>query len=633
MQRSHWQLGLLGGLVALIAYVATLTHVHTYDAYSYAATIQTKGFAESLHPHHLLYGPLGKVVYTSVQALGYSGSALLPLQLVNALAGSCGVAFLIVLLGRTVYRPVLALLGGGITGFAFAWWRYAVEVEVYTLATLFLIIGMLLLQRLHAEPTQLRSWMLLGLVHAAAIMFHQTNVLWAVPVLTTWHDARWSNPTRAKRLKAIASYAAVGAGLTIGVYAIAMYWVSDFDSWAEAQTWFFEYATTGFWGGTPSFQTLVDLGNGWSNTWLPAYGGIILLLLGATFAWRWSLIATQFKPLILISVSWLIPYMLFFSWWEAANIEFWIACIPPVAVLFILALATLPTPLYRPALAAATFLVSLLVLVNGGWLLINGSQRNDQDRAAVEQLVAAGTPGDLYLVPNGLQSLYLIHEYQHPNTLPLSLSTGDWPTACATIQSVVERTLSAGYAVWIAQEFYQPPAALVERYQLEPDAVQACMQPFLATITRDLGTQSYTILEPLPGGKPQWEWNTWTAGWLARDARTSSWNKGWMLTPAADLHLVSPPLNLEATDWSTLEVTLATDIPNTAAQFFWIAPGQTATEERSLQWPLFSDGQPHTYRFDLSELSAWTGPIERLRLDPVAAGDGSVTLQQLHVLP
>lgn len=73
-------------------YIATQTNVHTYDAYSYAAAVQTKPAAETFHPHHLLYGPLGSAVYHLARRFGYTGMALVPLQWLNALAGAIGVA-------------------------------------------------------------------------------------------------------------------------------------------------------------------------------------------------------------------------------------------------------------------------------------------------------------------------------------------------------------------------------------------------------------------------------------------------------------------------------------------------------------------------------------------------------------
>ena len=187
--RNYWLW--LVGVAALIVYAATLTDVHTYDAYSYAAAVQTKPVVETFHPHHLLYAPLGSAVNQLAQAFGYTGMALLPLQWLNALAGALGVTIWAWVVERLTQRRSLALLGAVLLGATFAWWRYAVEVEVYTLAALFLMLGLGFLLQILTTPLRLRLWFGLAVAHAGAMLFHQTNVLWGGVVLATWWLASW----------------------------------------------------------------------------------------------------------------------------------------------------------------------------------------------------------------------------------------------------------------------------------------------------------------------------------------------------------------------------------------------------------------------------------------------------------
>src|SRR5688572_470609 len=123
----------------LVLYSLTITQVHTFDAYSYAMAVQVKPWRETFHPHNLIYGSLGALGYATARALGSSGPALLPLQLINVLAGAAGVALWASIVRRATGRRDLALLAAGLVGAAYAWWYYAIEVEVYTLAGLFLI--------------------------------------------------------------------------------------------------------------------------------------------------------------------------------------------------------------------------------------------------------------------------------------------------------------------------------------------------------------------------------------------------------------------------------------------------------------------------------------------------------------
>src|SRR5262245_64792969 len=96
-------------LGALLLYLRTLTQVHTFDALSYVTSVERKPWTELFHPHHLAYGPLGALALALGRALGYTGGAALPLQLLNAVAGAAGVALLFVIVRRVTRRPDLGL--------------------------------------------------------------------------------------------------------------------------------------------------------------------------------------------------------------------------------------------------------------------------------------------------------------------------------------------------------------------------------------------------------------------------------------------------------------------------------------------------------------------------------------------
>src|SRR5262245_35430731 len=96
-------------LGSLLVYLTTLTQVHTFDALSYVTSVERKPWTEVFHPHHLAYGPLGGLALALGQALGYTGGAALPMQLVNALAGALGVALFFTLVRRVTGRDDVAL--------------------------------------------------------------------------------------------------------------------------------------------------------------------------------------------------------------------------------------------------------------------------------------------------------------------------------------------------------------------------------------------------------------------------------------------------------------------------------------------------------------------------------------------
>jgi len=321
-------------LILLLAfstlYGVTLTNVHTFDALSYILDVDRKPWSELFHPHHLLYGPLGAVIRALATVIGWHGSVAVWLQVINAIAGAIGVTVLFVLC-RSVTRSTGAALIASISmGFSYAYWYYAVEVEVYTLAVVALIAGLWLMFRIVQTPTwQLSAW--LGLVHGFAVLGHQTNVLFAVPALLT---IGLSAKTQRLRYQLGVAYVLPLVAVVGSAYLWVAFGVSGMRSWSEVWIWLTGYAQTGFWGGAIDKAKLIGLLKGWRETLALQGGafigisGIVLLLAGRSAFSRLP------HPLLIGVLSWLIVYGLFFLWWEPDNIEFWIASLPPLVLLF-----------------------------------------------------------------------------------------------------------------------------------------------------------------------------------------------------------------------------------------------------------------------------------------------------------
>src|SRR5215213_4625058 len=161
-------------------YLITLTQVHTFDALSYVTSVERKPWTEVFHPHHLAYGPLGVLAFHAGRTIGYTGGAALPMQVLNALAGALGVALFYTIVRRVTRRDDLALTSALLLGGGYAYWYYAIEIEVYTVATLFLIICLNIVTRPGWWRSR-RSLFLLGLAQAGTVLFHQTNLLLCGP--------------------------------------------------------------------------------------------------------------------------------------------------------------------------------------------------------------------------------------------------------------------------------------------------------------------------------------------------------------------------------------------------------------------------------------------------------------------
>src|SRR6266498_4134824 len=106
-QRSALQILLF--ILTFLLYLATLTYVHTFDALSYVTSVERKPWTEVFHPHHLAYEPLGAVALHLGRLLGYTGGTALPMQLLNAFAGSLSMALFLKLVRRMTERADVAL--------------------------------------------------------------------------------------------------------------------------------------------------------------------------------------------------------------------------------------------------------------------------------------------------------------------------------------------------------------------------------------------------------------------------------------------------------------------------------------------------------------------------------------------
>ncbi|MBZ0308218.1 MAG: glycosyltransferase family 39 protein, partial [Anaerolineae bacterium] len=300
-------------------YYNTRTEVHTFDALSYTNDVETKPFGQLYHPHHLLYGPLGRLSFELAKNLGYEGRADQPIQFINALAGAFGVVMLWQV-GRQFTGKNWQPLGAAVlVGMCYAYWLYAMEVEVYTLAALFIVLALWNLTRLDQQPSPPKV-IFLALAAAGAVMFHQTNILFALPLgLFLLLDSR---------LRKYLPVLGIVFTAAVALPYLAVGWNSGFRDVNAFYDWLTGYAQTGQWGGNLNPDSVDALRAGLQNTVSPHNGTLaalfyLLAVVGLLLGFR----STK-KTWLAFSAGWLILYGGFFWWWEPWNIEFWIVLLP-----------------------------------------------------------------------------------------------------------------------------------------------------------------------------------------------------------------------------------------------------------------------------------------------------------------
>lgn len=649
--------------VAFLAlYLSTLTRVHTFDALSYVTSVEQKPWTELFHPHHLAYGPLGAIMLAIGQALGYQGGAALPMQLVNALAGAAGVALFYLVARNATGRSDAAAAAALLLGASYAYWYYAVEIEVYTVATLFLIICMALLMR--PGPWNARCCLALGLAQGGAVLFHQTNVLLSVPIaLVALSDARrvatGLEPAVARqRWRAVtgrwASYAGALA-LAVGLpYLYVMLVVSNFRTVEAMLAWLTEYARTGWWGSPFTWTTLANLGMGLADTLAQPGGAWFWPALGFAVLWAWSGRRTRergnareeqhgrtLRTYVPSLIAWLLTYGIFFAWWEPDNIEFWIASLPPALLLIALALARARR--WGPPIWGGLAIAAAMLWINAGAINRRGDPATDLQRLVARELAARSTPADLLIVPDGLLELYLPYYEQHENFLSLNQAlfdnSGSWDAACAAIHDRIATAQHAGAAVLIAAEALVPPPRLLARHQLDQQRIDACFARYRDTLIElDLPPPLPAYVR-LPAAMELAVADGWTfradaRGWRGANIAAERFDGGWRFVPQVDPWLSSPLLNLDARRVAAIEIRMAHTVRARDAQLFYAGTDGAITEEHSVRWELAATAETVTYTIDLRDAPGWNGTVTRLRIDPVGTGDGGeIRVEQVRLIP
>ena len=578
-----------------------------------------------LHPHHLAYGPLGSLATWFTR-----GDAALAMQSVNAIAGALGSSLLAYIVYRRWQRVDLALIAALALSGSYAYWYYAVEVEVYTLAACFLLWIIALIDDPRPNHWAWRIW--LGMAIAGAVLFHQTNVLVGIPLLiAAGADIRH---TRA-HWRGWGIAAGVAALIVAAWYGIVMIGVSGFRTWAEMQGWLFQYANTGWWGGragAPDLAQGISDAIAWqSGAW---YGLAIVAL---------SLAQVRITPLTMQHAwmwAWVLTYGVFFTWWEPDNIEFWIA-IMPLAIMLLLAPFRHHTP-WRITAALALGLALLNGHTNYTAITQRGDASRDLQRDIARYVVDHSTEADLLLMPDGLQELYL--PYYHGREQVLSVNavmsgSADWQQACADIRTRIAQHQAAGTAVLLSDEFLVPSVIMQQRFGLNQTAIQTCLADMLVY------AQPLTPPAPIPGmhriatAREQLTTGAWAPfatppmGWqiINATAMIDPDAVGWQLRAQLDPVVISPIIDVAMPRAIAIRLS-TTQTADRQAQLFVATALNQFNEAASVRWQIPTDDSEVV--LEVQSMAEVPNRLWQLRIDPVADGaDGTVIIHSVRLIP
>jgi hypothetical protein len=174
----------LGFLILLGVYLLTTPTVRTDadDAYQFAHEVENGLVADGIS-RQVLYVPVATLVYEATQIAGLEIRPHVLLLGMSALFAAATVCVQYLVLHRRLgLSRLAALLGSGLLAFAYGYWCFAAEAEIYSVA---LFLGVLLIYTAFKDTSHLVAWAGIGLLGAVAFLMHGLNVIvafLAVPV-------------------------------------------------------------------------------------------------------------------------------------------------------------------------------------------------------------------------------------------------------------------------------------------------------------------------------------------------------------------------------------------------------------------------------------------------------------------
>ena len=289
---TQWLLNpkILGGILLVLATVALWWAFkgifHEADSLGYAFNIREGGLG-MYHPHHLIAMPAVRWFW---QAFGFS-DILHAAQVHNLLYWIASVLLVYALALRLLGQLSWAVLAGISLVGAFDFIRYSLWVEVYVPATAWMLGGIYVL----TLKRKLSGWQWVGVAFcwAMAILYHQSHVLWVVPLgvyaFATHQARKWGLIT------------ALSGFLVLTVYLIVIQIMNGKLSWELFQQFVFSYAYAPYesWGSLENLRPMgwVSLFNSQTDVFLHKGSDIFSLITLGVLGWHTYQVRKNFPVL------------------------------------------------------------------------------------------------------------------------------------------------------------------------------------------------------------------------------------------------------------------------------------------------------------------------------------------------
>lgn len=221
---------------AFIIYLITLSKNWTSASLEFTVEIMSNDWNVILQRHKLLIHAMAWVFYQIWRLLGWTGKALLPNQVFNAIGGALVVG-LVYLIARSLTKSeAISLLTAAGMGFSFSPWIYATESEFVSVpcAQSLFVLWLLLDMKPGVAPS-LRRLIGLGFFSAFGFLTFFANAF-VVPVVVAGLLLAKGQNIRTRILQVLV-YGATIAVIVIPVYASWLYFFNHIHTLDQLRNW------------------------------------------------------------------------------------------------------------------------------------------------------------------------------------------------------------------------------------------------------------------------------------------------------------------------------------------------------------------------------------------------------------
>jgi hypothetical protein len=481
---SH--LYVLTTLLGLLLYVPLRSIHYDLNGISDARAVESAS-VRVFSPNHLLYDPLGLVLYHAAQQLGYDGRAIFVLQLLTAVCGAFGLGLAFIAFKRMTEDSVAAFAATIWLGTSWAYWSFSTDVAYIVPSAMIVLAALAVLVGHHLSSRRLIA---VSGVTSLAILTWQANAL-LIPILILLVLAATHDRPIRSRARAVGILCGVTLALTGVVYLIVGVLVYSVRAPSELMRWALNYggAHLPMWGrmgidrivplATTAVASVIPL---WSGLGLRtiARGSIdpskvptqlsvlaLLLLVG------WSVITTardrttgRYRS---FGLPWLLSayalFGLFAFWWDPYEPKWFV--VPNVFLAAVLAIACAEG---RGRHWGLPILVACLVVIAAGNFSAQIWPRHSQPNPGMQtaECIASHTGGnDLVLAADWTWDGYTQYFYSRHTLNLISLfgatSKGDGLRALAEYAELTQQrqgsvyvvdldSYDSGYLTWFASQ-------------------------------------------------------------------------------------------------------------------------------------------------------------------------------------